>query len=156
MWSCFAAAPRKGGNRHWKPKHSAMELAHAWSASGHVAVPRDVQRVVDSHPDTSGFVALDVPPEHVTPLDEYRGEARNHDLGVVGRAVRGPTLLAIEAKVVGPLGPALWQQLEDAAGKSASKIPARVARLCEMLFGIDQVERRRGQIEDSALRLLRY
>ncbi len=133
-----------------------MELARAWTTSGHVAMPHDVQRVLDSHPDTSHFVALDVLPEHVTPLDEYRGEGRNHDLIAIGRAAAGPTLLAIEAKALEPLGPRLFEQLEGAAGKSASKIPARVAALCEMLFGIDPVDPRSGQIMDSALRLLRY
>ncbi len=104
-WSWFAAAPPKGGDRQWKRKHSAMELALAWTATGHVAVPEDVGRVLDSHPHTSGFVALDVLPEHVTPLDEYRGEGRNHDLVVIGRATAGPTLLAIEAKALEPLVP---------------------------------------------------
>ena len=65
-------------------------------------------------------------------------------------------LVAIEAKAREPLGPRLFEQLEGAAGKSASKIPARVTGLCEMLFGIDPVDPRSGQIMDSALRLLRY
>ena len=156
VWSWFAAAPPKGGDRQWKPKHSAMELARAWTARGHVAMPDDIRCVLDSNPDTSQFVALDVLPEHVTPLDEYRGEARNHDLIAIGRAAAGPTLLAIEAKALEPLGPRLFEQLEGAAGKSASKIPARLGRVCEMLFGTDPVDPRSGQIKDSALRLLRY
>jgi hypothetical protein len=156
VWSWFAAAPPKRGDRQWKPKHSAMELARAWTTGGQVAVPDDIRRVLDSHPDTRHFVALDVLPEHVTPLDEYRGEGRNHDLIAIGRAAAGPTLLAIEAKALEPLGPRLFEQLESAAGKSASKIPARLGRLCEMLFGTDPVDPRSGQIEDPALRLLRY
>lgn len=155
-WSWFAAAPPKGGDRQWKRKHSAMELALAWTTSGYVAVPDDVARVLDSHPDTAGFVALDVLPEHVTSLDEYRGEGRNHDLVAVGRAAAGPTLLAIEAKALEPLGPRLFEQLESAAGKSASNIPARLGRLCQMLFGTDPVDPRDGQIKDQTLRLMRY
>ena len=155
-WSWFAAAPPKGGDRQWKRKHSAMELALAWTTTGHVAVPDDVGRVLASHPDTSGFVALDVLPEHVTPLDEYRGEGRNHDLVVIGRAAAGPTLLAIEAKALEPLGPRLFEQLESAAGKSASNIPARLGRLCQMLFSRDLVDPRDGQIKDQTLRLMRY
>lgn len=95
-------------------------------------------------------------PEHVAPLDEYRGEGRNHDPVVVGRAAAGPTLLAIEAKALEPLGPRLFEQLEGAAGKSASNIPARLGHLCQMLFGTDPVDPRSGKIKDQTLRLMRY
>lgn len=155
-WSWFAAAPPKGGDRQWKRKHSAMELALAWTSAGRVAVPDDVRRMLAGHSDTVGFVALDVLPEHVTSLDEYRGEGRNHDLVVIGRAAAGPTLLAIEAKALEPLGPRLFEQLESAAGKRGSNIPARLGGLCQMLFGSDPVDPRDGQIKDETLKLMRY
>lgn len=135
MWSWFASAPPKGGERQWKDGRSAKELARAWARSGRLCVPAEVMRLLDSTPQTTGFRAWDIIPELMTPLDGFRGESRNHDLIAVGSATGGPTLLAIEAKAGEPLGPTVSAQLSAGAKKSSSKIRQRVLLLLDAVFG---------------------
>ena len=154
VWSWFAGAPPKGGERQWKHRHSAKELALAWCRGNRVQMPGAVGQLLGSNKHTAGFVPMDVLPEHVTPLDDFRGETRNHDLIAVGPAASGHTLLAVEAKVTEPLGPRLDEQLAAAATKPTSKVPDRLALLCTALFGEPFDPTR--LIDDAEVRRLRY
>jgi hypothetical protein len=148
-WSWFAAAPPKGGDRQWRAGKSAMELALAWSTKTGIRIPTEVRAILDRNPLTTGFKPLDVLPEHITPLDAFRGESRNHDLIAVGPAGGGHTLLAVEGKAGEPLGPTLLEQLRMGVQKPGSKIPARLSLLSQALFGAPVVDVRTNAISTA-------
>jgi hypothetical protein len=91
---------------------------------------------LNAHPDTAGFVAWEAIPELVTPLDGERGEARNHDLLVIGAAHGIPTLVAIEAKAGESFGEkTVAESLSAVAAKTGSGVPRRIAGLIESVTG---------------------
>jgi hypothetical protein len=101
MWSWFASAPPKGGERQWKDGRSAKELARAWTrctrpirdAGPYIPVlarasPTRVARVARLSARNERHGLWDVHPEHVTPLDtlrrrepEPRSDCRRHREG---------------------------------------------------------------------------
>jgi hypothetical protein len=54
--------------------------------------------LLDGHELTRAFEPELAIPEHVTRLNDFGGEHRNHDLIVVGSAAGGQTLFAVEGK----------------------------------------------------------
>jgi len=136
IWSWFAAAPPKGGERQWKDEHSAKELARAWlRADGKPAQPDEVTAVLATHPGTAGYAASEVIPEQVTVLDEVRGEGRNHDLIAVGDVNGVATLLAVEAKAREGFGEDVTERVRRSETSPGSNVPARVVGLLEALTG---------------------
>jgi hypothetical protein len=149
-------APPKKPRVHWQPCRSAMESARAWIGhSGEPAIPTEISALLESHELTRNFAPTLAIPEWVTRLDDYAGEHRNHDLIVIGTAVGGPTLLAVEAKADESFGDhtvfeylKLCARREDErlrkaeqrriAGRRparASNAARRIAELCSALFG---------------------
>jgi hypothetical protein len=125
-------APPKDPVRHWKDGRSAKELARAWCGSGTGAIPRDLAELLETHPATAGFSPELGIPELVTPLDDFRGEARNHDLVVVGTRGAQRILLGIEAKADEPLGIRLSEIRSD---NPRSKRLARLDLLARAILG---------------------
>ena len=136
MWSWFAAAPPKGAEKQWKDGRSAKELARAWCRAGIPSMPAEMVETLSSHSDTVGFVAWDAIPELVTPLDAERGEARNHDLVVVGVANGAATLVGVEAKAGEPFGDkTVAQRLAAGVATPRSGVSRRIAGLVEAITG---------------------
>src|SRR4051794_28407609 len=98
IWSWYGCAPPKDPAKQWKERFSAMEVARAWCAAGRPRIPGAVMSTLDDNPNTAGFIGWDVDVEHVTALDGFGGEGRNHDLVIVGECRATPTLVAVEAK----------------------------------------------------------
>lgn len=125
-----AKAPPKG-ETHWREGYSAYELAKAWVAGP--GVPADVRDALDAVPELTGFKpTAPALAEHVTRLDGFRGEGRNHDLVVLGRAAGGPTVLGVEGKSREPFGPLVGKKLEV---PEPSNQAARAELLSQALFG---------------------
>jgi hypothetical protein len=136
----------RGGPKHdrqWQERASAMELARAWCedpASGlgvTVRAPEDLLALFEMHRVTRGFVPMRAIAEHVTRLDDFRGEHRNHDLVLVGRAATGDQVtIAVEAKALESFGSTTVKQQILAGRKTKhSNIEARVEGLSHALFG---------------------
>lgn len=130
----FGAAPPKKGEQQWKAGSSALELARAWCRPK-PAPPHEMLAALDSHADTAKFRVTDAVAEQVTPLDNERGEHRNHDLVAVGTASSGPLLVAVEGKAGEEFG-------DDTAGAyyarrfgTSSRVPHRIATLVGALTG---------------------
>src|SRR4051794_7696916 len=94
VYSWFAEAPPKDGDRHWREGRSALELAGALCRFTQPSMPAEMVDALASHPDTAGFETWDAIPELVTPLP-LKGEGRNHDLVAVGLAGTTPTLIGV-------------------------------------------------------------
>jgi hypothetical protein len=133
-WKLFA--PPKKHDLHWVEGRSAMEVARAWVGTGVPAMPSELTRLLDSNGLTRGFVCEEVYPEHVTRLDEFRGEHRNHDLVLVGSAAGRTTVIGVEGKNDENFGQLVGAYHADkAVGAAPSKVPERIERLVETLFG---------------------
>jgi hypothetical protein len=129
-------APPKKGGLQWVEGRSAMEVARAWVGGGEPAIPSGFAQLLDSHKLTQGFVCEEVYPEHVTRLDEFRGEHRNHDLLLVGFAAGRKTVIGVEGKNDESFGQLVGAyHAEKSAGGAPSKVPERIERLVETLFG---------------------
>jgi hypothetical protein len=131
----FVAAPPKKGELQWKAGSSALELARAWCRPK-PAPPTEMLAALDSHADTAQFRITDAIAEQVSPLDNERGEHRNHDLVVVGSASSGPLLVAVEGKageVFGDQTAGAYYTKQFETPKS--RVPHRIAGLVKALTG---------------------
>lgn len=117
----------------WKSGRSAMELARAWFTSTEPVMPVPLRRILDGNRTTKGLRIATGRPEKVTPLPE-RGEGRNHDLVLYGRVRRRSAVVCIEAKVDEEFGP-LVGQYHKQKSRSRSRVPARIEKLSEIIFG---------------------
>jgi hypothetical protein len=141
-WHTYA--PPKRPELHWKDGRSAKELARAWCGSGSPAYPQDLAELLDAHPTTVGFSPELGIPELVTRLDDFRGEARNQDLVMIGTCDTRRVLLGIEAKADEPLGARLSEIRSD---NLRSKRQMRLDLLARAIV---------GRPVDSMLAHLRY
>lgn len=111
-----------------------MELARAWFRIPGPTCPDELLALFASHPLTTGLELTDGRPESVTPLPE-RGEGRNHDLWLRGRARGGRTTICVEAKADEPLGEPIGRQLKTARRRQPNTgVPARARALLGLLF----------------------
>lgn len=118
----------------WQPRACAMELARAWCerdaspASSAPAMPIELIDLLESSPRTRGFRPSQGFAEHVTRLDDFRGEHRNHDLVLVGANDRDDQLvIAIEAKALESFGSTTVSgQIAAGRARAGSNIEARV------------------------------
>ena len=125
----------KGAEKQWKDGRSAKELARAWCPTSAPALSVEMIDTLNSHRDTAGFVAGEAIPELVTPLDAEKGEARNHDLAVVGVAAGVGVLVAVEVKAGEPFGDkTVAQCLPAGAMTPRSGVPRRIAGLVEAIM----------------------
>jgi hypothetical protein len=131
----FCAAPPKKGELQWKAGSSALELARAWCRPK-PAPPLEMLAALDSHPDTAQFAITDAIAEQVTPLDNERGEHRNHDLVAIGTASSGPLLVAVEGKAGEPFGDGTAGAYYAKQFGTSSRVPHRIAGLIAALTGV--------------------
>jgi hypothetical protein len=108
-------APPKAGAAQWRDGRSAKELAKAWALG---AMPRDLFALLGSHQATKDFSAERALAEHRTALDRFSGEARNHDLILVGTTGEARMLIAIEAKADEPFGKPIGAYVEAKIGRA--------------------------------------
>lgn len=108
-------------------------------------MPTELAELLESRAETRGFVPEFVLPEHETPLDDFRGGQRSHDVVVVGRAPAGRAAVCVEAKADEPLGPTLAEQIADVPERSRRL--ERLDALCQRLL---------GRPFDESLSALRY
>ncbi len=144
----FHRAPPKKGAKQWKDGRSAKELAKVWFKTGEPIIPCELKALLDSHPSTENFVPSIAVPEMVTPLDDFRGEGRNHDLVLLGHVGDRKTLVSIEAKADETFGDIISDRLVRA--KSFSKVPDRIALLSQALWG-RSIDKRLGRIRYQLL-----
>lgn len=151
----FGFGPPKGGEFQWRDGYSAKELANAWTDGAGAVFPSEVAALLETHTRTSGFIPTHGEPEVVTRLDGFRGEGRNHDLVVEGRAPAGEgTLLAVEGKALETFGQVLTDEV-TASLPTASKKPQRLNMLAQALLGVGVVDVITRKV-DPGLGSLRY
>ena len=139
----FELSSPAGGKVQWKDGRSAKELAKAWFRGGYARVPNELTRLLESHPMTHGLTIGTGIPELKTPLDDFRGNTRNHDMILLAHDGEGKVLVSIEAKSDEEFGP-LVGRYHDERLKKSSKAPDRIQLLCRSLFGRDLDEELRG------------
>lgn len=131
----FQLAPPHGRERHWEDGRSAKELAKAWFRSGEARVPAELAKLFESHRETRRLVVEVGVPEWKTPLDNFRGNTRNHDLVLAGHTADGRRIfVALEAKSDEEFGPLVGRYYRDSLMRP-SKAPDRIQLLCQALFG---------------------
>jgi len=144
----FRYAPPKRAAFHWKDGRSAKELAKAWFLTGKPAIPVELKSILDTHTITRDFTPEWAIPEMVTKLDDFRGEGRNQDLGVLGVSAKEKVFISIEAKADEAFGDTVSANLNRA--KEHSNVPARIEGLSKAIFG-RPVDDRIGQFKHQLL-----
>jgi hypothetical protein len=142
----FREAPPKLREKQWKDGRSAKELALAWFQP---AIPSDLVEFLNSHGPTRGLRLEKAMAEHVTRLDTYRGEHRNHDLVLIGDVRRTRTVIGIEAKADESFGDTLADYVRKALArptKTRTKAPERLELLGEGLFGRQDIAKKRPDL----------
>ena len=129
-WLLFS--PPKMKERHWKDYRSAKELAKAWLRTGKPMMPHELKMILQSHPLTKNFSPEFAIPEHVTRLDKFSGEHRNHDLIIFGFSGDLKVLISIEAKADESFGKLIS---EVGSINPKSNIPQRLKLLSNSIFG---------------------
>lgn len=130
--------------------YSALELARAWLEHEPLG---DLRKILDLIPELSNFTAERGVPEAKSSFDPYRGP-RTHDLLVIGDAVGGRTVLAVEGKVNERFGQTLYQYRAAAnrllKTNPRTKAPARLDELVWALarwkLPVDQGEHERMKL----------
>ncbi len=125
-------APPAQRQRHWKDGRSAKELARRWVRG---QIPPEIRDLLNTQPAFHGFRPVKALAETRTPLDQRRGNTRNHDLLVVGRVEGETVLLDVEGKTDEPFGETITQRLSKAAANPRSRATDRVRDLCAAVLG---------------------
>lgn len=127
-WYC--KAPPKDRDAQWKDDYSAKEFARLWfDEKGGTTIPAEIRELVEKT-GVGEFEVLFAIPEHVTPLDSFRGGQRNHDMFLFCRKQSGETfIVCIEAKVAEPLDATIEEKLNSVQNKEESKIPQRIKEM---------------------------
>lgn len=132
----LAYSPPAKGELQWKDGRSAKELAKAWFRTGKPMIPDEIRPLLDSHHDTSGFIAERAVPEFVTKLDDFKGNGRNHDMVIWGNVSGQIALVSIEAKVDESFGEIITNYVSSSiSANPRSKVPDRVSQLTSAIFG---------------------
>jgi len=144
-WLTWAGPLR--GELHWADGRSAKEVAKAWYGSeGSVAVPPDLQSLLNSNATLGQLRVATVIPELPTPLGDVPAGPRRHDLVLLASASEGrPTLIGVEAKTdeafdepvavrVAQARKAAATAAEEKRSFNSAQIP-RIERLARTLFG---------------------
>jgi hypothetical protein len=148
--------PPQMGLKHWQNGKSAKELAKAWFAnSGSPVIPPGLHRLLESHPLTQQLSIEAVIGESKIPLDA--GRPRHADLILRARVAETPVLIHVEAKADETFARTCECAWRTALRKDGlnSTLPDRMSRLCHLLFGTKDFERRLENMPPE-FRLLRY
>jgi hypothetical protein len=122
---------------HWKPGRSAFESAAAWCSSGTPTMPKEIESLLGSHPDTAGCVMVEGTPELRVSFDDLDGEPRNTDFAGIASHPRGPIAISIVAKADESFGEYVGDILADAADRvshgDSTNISTRISELMGLL-----------------------
>lgn len=113
--------------KHWRPDHSALELATSWIGAG--GMPQSVADVLATCPTYSGCRLIEGFFEREVELGT-KGRPSQTDLLVLVALAEGYGVIAVEGKAREPFGP-IVSEWNDGAGKQA-----RLNDLCTQL-GLD-------------------
>lgn len=127
----YRYAPPKNPTIQWQDGKSAKELAKAWFRGGILDMPLDFRWLLKSHSVTSKFEPYEGFAEHKTPIDNF-GEARNHDLVIIGSSDKQAILIGVEAKETESFDEPIAQKRSD---NPRSNIENRKELLSEQIFG---------------------
>ena len=144
-WLTWAGPLR--GELHWADGRSAKEVAKAWLGSdGTVAVPPDLQSLLNCNATLGELRVATVIPELPTPLGDVPSGPRRHDLVLLASDTKGrPTLIGVEAKAdeafdepvavrVAQARKAAAAAAEEERAFESAQLP-RIERLSRTLFG---------------------
>ena len=136
LWKVLA--PPKSANQ-WVDGRSAKETARAWLESFPQAIPAEITRAVENHPDFGPILQWHAEPEARLRFDNFPGEPRNSDVAVYCKDARGPYLIAVEAKADEPFGETVEKTfgaaLERKLSNPRSNGITRIERLATGLLG---------------------
>ncbi len=117
--------------RQWKERRSAAELAHSFFRTGYASLPREIDSLMKTHPETASVRLRICEPEMITQLDNFRGGHRNHDAVLLDDEESPTSLMSIEAKVDEPFGDIISKRLVGASPNAQT----RIHQLSMALFG---------------------
>jgi hypothetical protein len=126
---------RPKGDDQWKDHHSAKEAARAWLAAG-PALPRDVQTLLENHPDFGFPTSWHAEPDVQLRFDAFPDEAHHTDLFMLVKDRHGPYVVAVEAMA------------DETFGKTIAQERAAAIRR-KRLNGRSNGERRIDQLESA-------
>ena len=134
-WRRLLADPLK----HWKPRHSALELAVSWEAvrNSERGLPPSVQEALDKVDELRGTSLVIGLPEHVVNF-EGGGHGSQNDLWTLLRVGSKYVSMTIEAKAGEALDDIVSVWLQKKRSKSSKK-PTRLAALRGVL-GIQDIK----------------
>ena len=125
-WALISGPVKKN---QWKDDYSAMEFARLWfqkNINGHLTtiVPDQIQNIINYAFGPSEILFC-IPEKETQILDS--GEGRHHDMFIYGVSEnKNPFIVGIEAKVREDFDELISKKLDNAYGKSKSKIPTRI------------------------------
>ena len=137
IYQWFEKCPPQGKLKHWKDGRSAKETAKHWL----LTIPQPFKDILKSFNITYKTCS----PEYVTKLDNYRGNARNHDLLILGETQHNEKIvIAIESKVDESFGETISNTIKEAE-KRISEIPSsnglnRIKDLRLAIFGQEKID----------------
>lgn len=136
-WRRLLADPEK----HWKPQHSALELAVAWEAVRQTArgLPQSVCDALDTVTELRGASLVIGLPEHVVEL-EGGGHGSQNDLWALLRVGSSLVSMTVEAKAGETFDDlvSVWLTKKSSQTGKSNK-PARLAAL-QRTLGIGEVD----------------
>lgn len=148
-------APPTGGIDKFKDNKSAKEAAKAWvGRAGKPKPPTELVSLLNSRGETGKMRFGLTVPEARLRFDRYRGNTRNSDLAIFGKASGGDSFIAIEAKAHEPFGQTIEKALQSkTALKDGSNLPKRINTLSRLFFGRPA---ERGKRVDNEIGQIQY
>lgn len=134
----YAKAGPKDREAQWKDGHSAKEFAKMWfDKDEKISEPKEIKSVIENI--FGKHEILFAVPEHITPIDNFAGGQRNHDMFLFCRKENSEYfVVCIETKVDEPSDVTIQKKLDDVkeiekTKKSKSKIPERIKLIQQKL-----------------------
>lgn len=123
--------PPQGKSKQWKDGRSAKETAKQWLQT----IPVEFCEILKSFKLNYEYCS----PEHVSKLDNFKGNARNHDLLITATDPNGEKfVISVESKVDEPFDVTVEERREAAMASliknPRSKAQARVNNLLDAIF----------------------
>jgi hypothetical protein len=99
-WKTYGSTQR---SEQWADNRSAKELAKAFLRSGSTELPKEIRGVLDTHEHTREVHITGGIAEVETPLDDFRGKGRFHDIILVGQNSQTSVLVGVDLTATGSL-----------------------------------------------------
>ena len=127
--------PPEGGDKQWKDRRSAKELAKDWIKDR----GNSIIKKINSSAEFANIKFIKASPEYESRFDNYRGKGRQHDLLVLGKDKKGLILISIEAKADEEFGKVIKdyyiKKIVDRINGINTKAPERIEGLIYNIFG---------------------